>query len=264
MADEDDDDSGSVETEAPPPMGVAGWVVTYGDMMSLLLCFFILLFIFAKDEENKYMDALASIKEAFGVQTKRPQDRFVAYSPSKEQKTEDVIKEAETDLYSTMQQVVSDVVRTDPDLRQSLRVEMEETGVKLTVLNDKLFYPGTAYLHPRNGRQLLRPVLEASHRNNFNIIVRNNSTQSAPVTSPRCGKCPGPGRGRRYTPCCRPAASPPAASEAWVWATAPRFFLKTPPMPRPITGRSSYFTFRGRKSGNHAASRPQARNQKNL
>ncbi|MDR2503305.1 MAG: OmpA family protein [Deltaproteobacteria bacterium] len=177
MADEDDDGE-SVETEAPAPMGVAGWVVTYGDMMSLLLCFFILLFIFAKDEENKYMDALASIKDAFGVQTKRPQDRFVAYSPSKEQKTEDVIKEAETDLFSTMQQVVSDVVRTDPDLRQSLRVEMEETGVKLTVLNDKLFYPGTAYLHPRNRQQLLRPVLEASHRNNFNIIVRNNSTQN--------------------------------------------------------------------------------------
>jgi len=43
------------------------WVVTYGDMMSLLLCFFILLAAFSElKEEKQYRKALESIQEAFG------------------------------------------------------------------------------------------------------------------------------------------------------------------------------------------------------
>jgi chemotaxis protein MotB len=52
----------------PEPDGVPAWVVTYGDMMSLLLCFFILLAAFSElkkpDEFQKVLDA---IQEAFGT-----------------------------------------------------------------------------------------------------------------------------------------------------------------------------------------------------
>ena len=58
-----------------------------------------------------------------------------------------------------------------------MRVETDDTGVKLTVRNEKLFFPGTSYL-TQQARQLLRPVLEASSKNNFNIMVRNNSPRS--------------------------------------------------------------------------------------
>lgn len=44
------------------------WVVTYGDMMSLLLCFFILLAAFSElKEEKEYRKVLESIQEAFGM-----------------------------------------------------------------------------------------------------------------------------------------------------------------------------------------------------
>lgn len=43
------------------------WVVTYGDLMSLLLCFFILLAAFSElKEEREYRKVLESIQEAFG------------------------------------------------------------------------------------------------------------------------------------------------------------------------------------------------------
>lgn len=44
------------------------WVVTYGDMMSLLLCFFVLLAAIANfdDQEKLFMAALESIRRAFG------------------------------------------------------------------------------------------------------------------------------------------------------------------------------------------------------
>lgn len=49
------------------PEGVPDWVVTYGDMMSLLLCFFVLLFTFSEIKKPKeFEQVLEKVKEAFG------------------------------------------------------------------------------------------------------------------------------------------------------------------------------------------------------
>ncbi|GJM19100.1 MAG: MotB [Phycisphaeraceae bacterium] len=46
---------------------VPEWVVTYGDLMSLLLCFFILLAAFSElKQEREYREVLEQIQEAFG------------------------------------------------------------------------------------------------------------------------------------------------------------------------------------------------------
>lgn len=52
-----------------PPAGAPMWVLTYGDMMSLLLTFFILLAAMANfDEKDKlFMAAMESIRKAFGA-----------------------------------------------------------------------------------------------------------------------------------------------------------------------------------------------------
>lgn len=55
--------------KAAPPPGVPEWVVTYGDLMSLLLCFFILLAAFSElKQERDYQDVVRSVQEAFGYQ----------------------------------------------------------------------------------------------------------------------------------------------------------------------------------------------------
>lgn len=54
-----------VEEDAPP--GVPEWVVTYGDMMSLLLTFFIMLVSMSElKEEGKNRAAMNSMREVFG------------------------------------------------------------------------------------------------------------------------------------------------------------------------------------------------------
>ena len=51
----------------PAPAGVPEWVVTYGDLMSLLLCFFILLAAFSElKQERDYQEVVRSVQEAFG------------------------------------------------------------------------------------------------------------------------------------------------------------------------------------------------------
>jgi chemotaxis protein MotB len=56
-----------MEVEEDDPPGVPEWVVTYGDMMSLLLTFFIMLVSMSElKDEGKNRAALNSMREAFG------------------------------------------------------------------------------------------------------------------------------------------------------------------------------------------------------
>ena len=54
------------------PGGAPAWMVTYGDMMSLLLTFFVLLLSFSVMDEKKVSQALSSIRGALGVLRGQP------------------------------------------------------------------------------------------------------------------------------------------------------------------------------------------------
>ncbi len=50
------------------PDGAPGWIMTFSDLMSLLLAFFVLLFSFSEIDKQKYKQLSGSMKNAFGVQ----------------------------------------------------------------------------------------------------------------------------------------------------------------------------------------------------
>ena len=54
------------EEEAPP--GAPAWMATFADLMSLLMCFFVLLLSFSEMDLEKYKQVAGSMKNAFGVQ----------------------------------------------------------------------------------------------------------------------------------------------------------------------------------------------------
>ncbi len=56
--------------KAPVKAGAPDWVVTFGDLMSLLLCFFVLLLSFSEMDKAKYKEVAGSLRKAFGVQYK--------------------------------------------------------------------------------------------------------------------------------------------------------------------------------------------------
>jgi chemotaxis protein MotB len=49
------------------PAGLPGWLATFGDLMSLLLTFFILLLSFSSIQETKFNEAMGSLQGALGV-----------------------------------------------------------------------------------------------------------------------------------------------------------------------------------------------------
>ncbi len=57
--------------DAPAPVieeGLPAWVMTFADLMSLLMCFFVLLLSFSEMDVSKYKEMAGSMKNAFGVQ----------------------------------------------------------------------------------------------------------------------------------------------------------------------------------------------------
>jgi len=57
------------EHKCPPcPEGLPAWLATFGDLMSLLMCFFVLLLSFSEMDVLKFKQLAGSMREAFGVQ----------------------------------------------------------------------------------------------------------------------------------------------------------------------------------------------------
>lgn len=57
------------ECNCPPP-GLPAWLATFADLMSLLMCFFVLLLAFSEMDVLKFKQIAGSMKFAFGVQNK--------------------------------------------------------------------------------------------------------------------------------------------------------------------------------------------------
>ncbi len=56
------------EAEEDESPGIPAWMATFADLMSLLMCFFVLLLSFSEMDVQKYKQVAGSMKNAFGVQ----------------------------------------------------------------------------------------------------------------------------------------------------------------------------------------------------
>lgn len=54
--------------EKPEARGIPAWVMTFADLMTLLMCFFVLLLSFSEMDVAKFKQLAGSMQEAFGVQ----------------------------------------------------------------------------------------------------------------------------------------------------------------------------------------------------
>ena len=66
-----------MENSAPPSWRFSAsilppWLATFADLMSLLMCFFVLLLSFSEMDRKKYKMVSGSMKQAFGIQREKP------------------------------------------------------------------------------------------------------------------------------------------------------------------------------------------------
>ncbi len=127
------------QEECPP--GAPLWMCTFADLMSLLLCFFVLLLSFSVMDATKYKRAAGSMKDAFGVQKEVQNDG----SPQGQLMISTSF--ISTPLAVKVQRDINDVVA----LESGGLVDMDIThdGVIVTVKDKLGFEFGKAKLRPQ-------------------------------------------------------------------------------------------------------------------
>ena len=128
--------------EEKPPAGSPAYMTTYGDMMTLLLTFFVLLLSFSSMREAKFRRAMGSLKGALGV---LPHEQSVI-------KPERVPIPQLTNLQES--EIEESIVKledilSDQQLREAVRLQISDKGMTITIDDPVMFESGDAGLRPK-------------------------------------------------------------------------------------------------------------------
>ncbi|MCP4145481.1 MAG: OmpA family protein [bacterium] len=149
-----------------------GWIMTYGDMMSLLLTFFILLVSYSTIQESKFEEATNSLQGAFGVLS----------SPPTTIKMEEVVvselhKKERDDIVYEIQKLEETLVEENMD--NMVDLQLTKDGVLFNVDSSCLFASGKAALKP-DSKSILSSLQGFLAKFSHDIEI-NGHTDSIPI-----------------------------------------------------------------------------------
>ena len=145
---------------------VPEWVVTFGDMMSLLLCFFILLQMFSElKKDHEYQRVITAIKEAFGF------SGGIGVLPTDDIPLKSMIEVLEymaLKTYSESNVSQNDVAGMDGP---QMRVTSVRDGLAFVIGGPSTFDEGSAEVKPEVRAELAKlAVLLKGRRNKIEVI----------------------------------------------------------------------------------------------
>ena len=162
--------------ELPPPdsppqdEGIPPWMATFADMVTLLLCFFVLLLSFTSQDVANFEKLKGAMQKAFGVQLENSEATEIPYADlSKEyeniRETEEEVKQLATSLQAFVE---------DENLKQEASVRSDSSGITLRVSNTAMFQPGSVTLDPR-AMTVLVEVVQVLMSSDFKLTVRGHT-----------------------------------------------------------------------------------------
>ncbi|ANM30563.1 hypothetical protein ABI59_14720 [Acidobacteria bacterium Mor1] len=125
--------------------GAPEWMVTFGDMMSLLLAFFVLLLSFSSMELAKFKVVAGSMRDAFGISNDSAMSSVEIGSESPMKKS--VEPTAGTNTLMVLQQMRQAIEKSNMD--DAGNVSVDDRGVVLQLDGDALFKTGKAELQEK-------------------------------------------------------------------------------------------------------------------
>ncbi len=162
--------------------GAPAWVVTFGDLMSLLLCFFVLMLSFSEMDRKKYRVISGSMKEAFGIQRKIP-----VFESPKGQKM--ISREFDQAIaLARIEEEIVDPLRMElkgkfKDLENKVKIVMTEKLVKILLMGETTFDTGKADIRPEY-KPLLKKIGSLIEKTEGDIIVAGH-TDNVPLKGGR-------------------------------------------------------------------------------
>lgn len=156
--------------------GAPEWMSTYGDMVTLLLCFFVLLFSFATLDVQKFKAIAVSMNGSLGVLDSGmtlSMEPLVNSFPS-DSPTEEV--EEFKKLYEQMNEYIK-----ENNLESSITLRLDERGLLVRFMDDVLFDSGKADLTPK-AREIINKVAEIIRQNDKNVRIEGH-TDNVPINT---------------------------------------------------------------------------------
>jgi chemotaxis protein MotB len=120
--------------------GAPEWMCTFADLMSLLLCFFVLLLSFSTMDNMKYKQVAGSMKDAFGLQ----KELKVNEAPMGQQILSQEFQTIPLDVQIMLQKNIQQEVEAG-----MVEVEHSAEGMTLRVKGEVAFDSGSAVIRPQ-------------------------------------------------------------------------------------------------------------------
>lgn len=173
--------------EKPVKEGAPAWVVTFGDLMSLLLCFFVLLLSFSETDKAVYKEVAGSMANAFGVQRKeRVMDNPMGMkiiARDFDQQVFSPFKREEVIAAQLKEEIGEELKRgyhTDiQDIKDLIRVETGENSVTIRMMGESTFDSGKAYVRPEIVK-MLQKIASVLKKTEGDIIIAGY-TDNVPI-----------------------------------------------------------------------------------
>ncbi len=181
-------DDGDMD-EKPVLEGAPDWVVTFGDLMSLLLCFFVLLLSFSEMDRAKYKEVAGSLAKAFGVQRKNrtfqvPKGvKMVAKDFDQElipvRESHDFVTTQEREaIGETIQESAEDNFSSEKG--EMIEVEGQDDKMVIRLMGETAFSSGRIELRPKM-KEFLRKLAPLLIEQTTGDIVVAGHTDNVPV-----------------------------------------------------------------------------------
>ena len=164
------------------PECLPDWLAAFGDLMSLLLCFFVLLLSMATMDAVKVREAIGSFKGTMGIlegsEYMEAEKRFAPPPMSPPQKEDDV-GQAAAAMGNPVEEI-NEVVKNDP--KESVTIEDAEDGFLIRLPATLAFRRGSAEIDNPDAKLFVKRMASVIKRmsNDIEISVRGHTDDQGP------------------------------------------------------------------------------------
>lgn len=169
--------------------GAPEWMATFADLVTLLMCFFVLLFAMSTTQQETFKELVESLRSALGVQTvpeTGTREGLVMHAvPSQEKTDAQQVDELGGMIQKEMDEVVSEIKELIlfNKLGGLVNVSESEEGVVITLSDLLLFSAGESDVSEK-GMEVLRKVAGVLAQLAYHVKVKGH-TDNAPISTSR-------------------------------------------------------------------------------
>jgi chemotaxis protein MotB len=156
--------------------GSGDWALSYGDMMTLLLTFFVLIVSFSTTELIKFRQAMGSLRGSMGVMMEEEGSSVVKQDKSTPMSVID-----RDVMLMTLQEIEEQVFQMNA--QDVVSIEISEESVNFRLDDELLFDLGSATLKP-GVQQILGNIAKIIKRFSCNVRVEGH-TDNLPIRTPQ-------------------------------------------------------------------------------